>query len=99
MLGGLTHLSFAQTSTLSVLLTGTVCFTTLITVAKPFDLKIKILITLLMTAFVMLFLFAGGIFNLASLANVNMVMIYVPLIVSVYPLFHFIRAIMLRFVK
>ncbi|MEN2667180.1 HAD-IC family P-type ATPase [Listeria aquatica] len=98
-LGGLTKLSFAQTSTLSVLLTGTVCFTTLIAVAKPFDFKIKILITLLMTAFVMLFLFAGSIFNLASLLNVNMIMVYVPLILSVYPFFHFIRAFMLRFVK
>ncbi|RDX02132.1 metal ABC transporter ATPase [Listeria kieliensis] len=98
-LGGLTGLSFAQTSTLSVLLTGTVCFTTLIAVAKPFDFKIKILITLLMTAFVMLFLFTGSIFNLASLLNVNMIMVYVPLILSVYPFFHFIRAFMLRFVK
>ncbi|WP_088840510.1 cation-translocating P-type ATPase [Listeria sp. ILCC797] len=99
LLGQLVHLTFEQTSTINVLLTGAVCFTTLITVAKPFDFKIKVLIRLLMTAFVCLFLFAGQFFSLAPIWNVSMAMIYVPLLISVYPYFHFIRAFMLRFFK
>ncbi|WP_241432884.1 hypothetical protein [Listeria fleischmannii] len=99
LLGQLIHLTFAQTSTINVLLTGAVCFTTLITVAKPFDFKIKVLITLLMAAFVLLFSFAGQFFSLAPVWNVNMAMIYIPLLISVYPYFHFIRAFMLRFFK
>ncbi|WP_099223501.1 cation-translocating P-type ATPase [Listeria costaricensis] len=99
LIGNIFGMSFAETSTMNVLLMGIVCFTALLTVAHPFDFKIKLMIGLLMSAFLCLFLFLGPIFSYTSLLNWGMAIVYVPLAVSVYPFFHSVRGVIMQFVK
>ncbi|PZF91379.1 magnesium-transporting ATPase [Listeria ivanovii] len=95
--GNMLDLSFAQTSTMNVMLTGATCFVALISVGHPFGRKTKLLVGTMMVAFVCLFLFAGQFFSLAPIFNKDMMMIYVPLLISCGPLYWFIRHIIMRF--
>lgn len=80
-------LSFATTSTLSVLMTGLISLNALIMVARPLN-RFKIgLIALMAGLFAIVFLLFGPIFSLVSLLNWKLALIYLPLMISVYPVF------------
>jgi len=80
-------LSFATTSTLSVLMTGLISLNALIMVARPLN-RFKIgLIVLMAGLFAAVFLLFGPIFSLVSLLNWKLALIYLPLMISVYPVF------------
>ncbi len=80
-------LSFATTSTLSVLMTGLISLNALIMVARPLN-RFKIgLIALMAGLFAAVFLLFGPIFSLVSLLNWKLALIYLPLMISVYPVF------------
>ncbi|AQY50391.1 cation transport ATPase, E1-E2 family protein [Listeria weihenstephanensis FSL R9-0317] len=95
--GNMLGLSFAQTSTMNVMLTGATCFVALISVGHPFGRKTKVLVVTMMAAFVCLFLFGGKLFSLVSIFNWQMMLIYVPLLVSCGPLYWFFRHTIMRF--
>ncbi|WP_304057591.1 cation-translocating P-type ATPase [Levilactobacillus namurensis] len=93
-LGSQFHLSFATTSTLSVLMTGLVSLNALLLVARPLN-RFKVLLVAVMAGlFALIFLFFGGIFSLVNLFNWRLALIYLPLMVSVPPVFYAVQAIL-----
>ncbi|MCO6017196.1 HAD-IC family P-type ATPase [Carnobacterium divergens] len=88
VLGTIWHLDYSITSTLSVLLTGMVCFTSLIYVANPLSKKVIGLISSLIVVFLLIFLFFGNFFSLVSIFNKELLVFAVPLIVTVVPMYH-----------
>lgn len=88
VLGTIWHLDYSITSTLSVLMTGMVCFTSLIYVANPLSKKVIGLISSLIVVFLLIFLFFGNFFSLVSIFNKELLVFAVPLIVTVVPMYH-----------
>ncbi|WP_057732144.1 cation-translocating P-type ATPase [Levilactobacillus hammesii] len=87
-------LSFATTSTLSVLMTGLISLNALVMVARPLN-RFKIgLIILMAGLFAVIFLFCGPIFSLVSLINWKLALIYLPLMFSVQPVFILVQEIL-----
>lgn len=88
------NLNYAETSTLSVLLTGAVCLVALLMVARPLN-RLKISLVLLMAGcFALIFIFFGKLFSLESIFNVQMAFFYVPLLASVYPFFYLVQEVL-----
>lgn len=80
-------LDFATTSTLSVLLTGMISLNALVMVARPLN-RFKVGLVALMTGlFAVIFIFFGPIFSLVSLLNWQLALLYLPLMISVIPVF------------
>lgn len=95
-LGTQFQLSFATTSTLSVLMTGLISLNALLMVARPLN-RFKIGLVVAMAAlFVIIFLFFGPIFSLVNLLNWRLALIYLPLMVSVEPIFLLVQDILGR---
>lgn len=88
-------LTHQDVSTMSVLLTGCVGFQVLLRVARPLDLKKKVMIGLLLTAFFVCFLFFGNFFMLTSLFTKN-VLFYLPLILGSRSIFNYMSLFMTR---
>jgi len=87
LLGAEFQLNFATTSTLNVLLTGIISLNALLIAARPVN-RFKIgLVSLMATLFVLAFLFGGRIFSLVNLLDWHLAMIYLPLMLSAYPVF------------
>lgn len=85
------HLSFATTSTLSVLMTGLVGLNALVLVARPMN-RFKVALVILMAIlFAGVFLIAGPIFSLVSLLNWRLALLYLPLIASIFPVFMLVQ--------
>lgn len=86
-LGGKFELSFATTSTLSVLLTGVISLNALVIAARPLN-RFKIgLVALMASLFLIVFLFGGPVFSLVDLKDWSLALIYGPLVLSAYPVF------------
>lgn len=96
VVGKILNLSFSTTSTLSVLLTGAVCFTALIHISRPLDRKIMAMIASLIALFLIIFIFFGSVFSLVSLFNIQLLLFAVPLLATVVPLYHLMRRIVTR---
>ncbi|QCZ54701.1 Cation transport ATPase [Levilactobacillus brevis] len=95
-LGTQFQLSFATTSTLSVLMTGLISLNVLLMVARPLN-RFKIGLVVAMAAlFAIIFLFFGPIFSLVNLLNWRLALIYLPLMVSVEPIFLLVQDILGR---
>ncbi|MCF7522882.1 hypothetical protein L3X07_04920 [Levilactobacillus brevis] len=95
-LGTQFQLSFATTSTLSVLMTGLISLNALLMVARPLN-RFKIGLVVAMAAlFAIIFLFFGPIFSLVNLLNWRLALIYLPLMVSVEPVFLLVQDILGR---
>nr|WP_097558459.1 cation-translocating P-type ATPase [Levilactobacillus brevis] len=95
-LGTQFQLSFATTSTLSVLMTGLISLNALLMVARPLN-RFKIGLVVAMAAlFAIIFLFFGPIFSLVNLLNWRLALIYLPLMVSVEPIFLLMQDILGR---
>lgn len=87
LLGAEFQLNFATTSTLNVLLTGIISLNALLIAARPLN-RFKIgLVALMATLFVLAFLFGGQIFSLVNLLDWHLAMLYLPLMLSAYPVF------------
>lgn len=92
--GGELGLSYAQTSTLSVLLTGAVCFVALLMVARPLN-RLKIgLVVAMAVCFAVAVLFMGKLFSLVSLFDWQLALYYLPLLVTVYPFFYLVQELL-----
>lgn len=89
-------LSFSISSTLSVLLTGAVCFAALIYVSKPFDRKIGVMIGSLIVAFLLIFIFFGELFSLTSLFHPQILLFGIPLLLTVPFVYHGMRHLVIR---
>lgn len=88
------NLTYAETSTLCVLLTGAVCLTALLMVARPLN-RLKLgLVALMAGCFVIVFVFFGHLFSLTSIFNWQMAYFYLPLLVSVYPFFYLVQELL-----
>ncbi|WP_408868740.1 HAD-IC family P-type ATPase [Brochothrix campestris] len=91
--------SYAATSTLTVWMTGMVCFMALSYVARPLNYRIILMITALAATFLLLFIFFGKLFALENLFQIKLALLYVPLMVTVYPLFYSLKKVMKRLLK
>lgn len=89
--GNLMHLTYAQTSTLTVLLTGFISFSALSEVSRPYNRFKIILLSILVITFIGVFVFAGHIFMLQKLNNWRLCSLYIPLLLTAYPLFMLAR--------
>jgi cation-transporting ATPase E len=88
------HLSFATTSTLSVLMTGLISLNALVMVARPLN-RFKVgLVALMAGLFAIIFIFFGPIFSLVSLLNWRLALLYLPLMVSVVPVFILVQDVL-----
>lgn len=88
------HLSFATTSTLSVLMTGLISLNALWMVARPLN-RFKVALILAMTGlFAIIFLFFGDLFSLVNLLNWKLALLYLPLMISVQPVFVLVQAVL-----
>lgn len=98
VMGTIWHLNYSITSTLSVLLTGMVCFTSLIYVANPLSKKVIGLISSLIVVFLLIFFFFGNFFSLVSIFNKELLVFAVPLIATVVPMYHWITKVVRKIV-
>lgn len=80
--------SYEETSTVTVWMTGMVCFVALYYVAKPSNWKILTMIGVLLGLFLILFTFFGRIFSLVSLFQWHLALVFVPMMLAVIPLFY-----------
>lgn len=87
-------LSHLEVSTMCVLLTGFVGFQVLIKAANPLNQRKKIMIGLLMLAFLGSFIFLGEFFMLDSLFTRN-VLFYLPLLLGSRSIFNYISLFMM----
>ncbi|KRN29023.1 cation transporting p-type atpase [Lactobacillus selangorensis] len=88
-LGSVIGLNYATTSTLSVLVTGAICFSALIEVSRPFNLRKVLLVGVLMLCFVAVFAWGQQIFSLVNLFTWRLSLFAVLLLISAYPVFQF----------
>ncbi len=90
-LGFIFGLKYQFTSTLCVLLTGAICWLALVVVSIPWNrMKITLNIAVL-TAFLLIIIFFNNIFSLVTFFNKEIWLFAIPLIVTSYPLFIFMR--------
>lgn len=87
-------LGYLATSTMSVLVTGCVGFVVLYQVANPLDLKRKIMIVTLFTAFLLCFLSLEEFFTYGPLLNRN-AFFYLPLVLGSRSIFKFLMSVIL----
>ena len=93
VVGNMLNFNESVISTLCVLLTGSVCFTSLWHISKPIDKKVVFMIIALVTIFVLTIILFRNIFSFVNIINLKMMILYIPLILSVIPIYKFIRKI------
>lgn len=86
-------LTFLDTSTMSVLLTGCVGLQVLVRVSQPLDQKKKILVGVLAGAFFGCFLLLGDFFGYGNLINRN-IFFYLPLFLGIRAIFNYMSLMM-----
>ncbi len=79
IMGNILGWSYDEKSTITVWLTGLICFIALHFIAKPITWKIRALIGTLFTLFLIIFIFFGRIFSLVSIFNLHLAVVYIPL--------------------
>lgn len=90
-------LSHAEVSTMCVLLTGCVGFQVLVRVARPLDQKRRLMVVVLLIAFIGSFLFFGHFFMYTTLFSRN-ILFYLPLILGSRAIFNYMSLVMNRVV-
>lgn len=93
ILGNIFNFSEAMISTLCVLLTGAVCFTSLWRISRPIDKKVGAMLVTLMIIFILTIVIFKDIFSFVNIMSLNMMILYVPLILTVIPVYNYIRKI------
>lgn len=87
-------LNSSQTSTLTVLMIGIISFRALISISQPLNRQKQLLLALVASALAILFLFLGNPFKYDSLLSWSMAKFYLPMIIILWPLFHFMQNIL-----
>ncbi len=93
VVGNMLNFNESGISTLCVLLTGSVCFTSLWQISKPIDKKVGFMIITLVTIFVLTIILLRNIFSFVNIINLKMMILYIPLILSVIPVYKVIKKI------
>ncbi|GAY73702.1 hypothetical protein NBRC111893_1848 [Lentilactobacillus kosonis] len=92
-IGMLLGLNYQFTSTLSVLITGAICWLALVLVSRPFN-RLKIALDVgVLAAFLLILVFFNNLFSLVSLFNPWVWWIAIPLILTAYPIYIFAQGI------
>ena len=92
-IGALLGLNYRFTSTLSVLITGAICWLALVLVSRPFN-RMKIALDFgVLAAFLLILVFFNNIFSLVSLFNPWVWWISIPLILTAYPIYIFSQGV------
>ncbi|WP_268913480.1 HAD-IC family P-type ATPase [Lentilactobacillus sp. SPB1-3] len=92
-IGALLGLNYRFTSTLSVLITGSICWLALVLVSRPFN-RMKIALDFgVLAAFLLILVFFNNIFSLVSLFNPWVWWISIPLILTAYPIYIFSQGV------
>ena len=93
IIGNILHWSYDEKSTVTVWLTGLVCFIALHYIARPLTWKIYLMIGMLFGIFVSIFLFFTSIFSLVNIFTFHLMIVYVPMMVVAPILFRRYRKI------
>lgn len=88
VIGNLLSWSYDEKSTVTVWLTGLVCFVALHYIARPLTWKIYLLLGALFTTFLMIFIFFTTIFSLVNIFTLHLMVVYVPMMILAPYLFH-----------
>ncbi|MEG0254388.1 MAG: HAD-IC family P-type ATPase [Vagococcus sp.] len=81
IIGNMLNWSYDEKSTVTVWLTGLICFVALHFIAKPITWKIRALIITLVSLFLLIFIFFGNIFSLVNILDIHLMLVYVPMMV------------------
>ncbi len=99
VLGFTFHLDYRFTSTLCVLLTGTICWLSLVMVSRPLN-RLKIILDLgVLIAFVTIIIFFNSLFSLVSFFNPAIWLFAVPLILTVYPVYIAVQGVIVSYLN
>ncbi|MGF7437571.1 HAD-IC family P-type ATPase [Lentilactobacillus senioris] len=99
VLGFTFHLDYRFTSTLCVLLTGTICWLSLVMVSRPLN-RLKIILDLgVLIAFVTIIIFFNSLFSLVSFFNPAIWLFAVPLILTVYPVYIVVQGVIVSYLN
>lgn len=92
-IGSFFHWTYGEKSTVTVWLTGVVCFVALRYIAQPITVKLNGLIAVLFTLFVSIFIFVPSIFSLVTMFTVSLLSVSIPLTLVAYPLFYGLKKV------
>ena len=89
------HLDYRFTSTLCVLLTGAICWLSLVMVSRPLN-RLKILLDFgVLAVFLVILVFFNSLFSLVSFFNPAIWLFAVPLLLTVYPVYLVVQGTLL----
>lgn len=88
VIGNMLNWSYDEKSTVTVWLTGLVCFVALHFIARPLTWKIYLLIGSLFAIFLTIFVFFTDIFSLVNIFTFHLMVFYVPMMIVAPFLFH-----------
>lgn len=91
--------TYNETSTITVWMTGMVCYVALYYVSQPFNWKIGLMIATSISLFLALFIFGGKIFALDNLFQWHLAVVYIPLMISAIPLFYGLKRLSRKILK
>lgn len=103
IVGNILNWSYDEKSTVTVWLTGLICFIALHYIAKPITWKIRLLIGSLFSLFLLIFIFFESIFSLVNIFNFHLMIYYVPMMIlapfvfySLKKIFHYLLNIKIK---
>ncbi|MBO0476398.1 HAD-IC family P-type ATPase [Vagococcus sp. DIV0080] len=88
VIGNLLNWSYDEKSTVTVWLTGLICFVALHFIARPLTWKIYGLLGALFGIFLAIFIFFTNIFSLVNIFDIKLMLVYVPMMVLAPFVFH-----------
>lgn len=91
--------SYLETSTVGVLIVGTVCIAMLHYIAQPINTWIRWMIIGLIAIFVGAFTLFPNFFSIMPLFNKDLAMVYIPFIIASVPLFYFFKYLATKLIK
>lgn len=98
-LGFIFKFDYQFSSTLCVLLTGAICWLSLVMVSRPLN-RLKIILDVsVLVAFGIIIVFFNRLFSLVSFFNPAIWLYAVPLIASVYPVYVFVQSLIIQYLN
>lgn len=98
-LGFTFHLDYRFTSTLCVLLTGAICWLSLVMVSRPLNRLKMILDFGVLFVFVTIIIFFNSLFSLVSFFNPTIWLFAIPLILTVYPVYIAVQGLIVGYLN
>ncbi|MDT2815933.1 HAD-IC family P-type ATPase [Vagococcus carniphilus] len=103
IVGNMLNWSYDEKSTVTVWLTGLICFIALHYIAKPITWQIRLLIGVLLSVFLLIFIFFESIFSLVNVFSFHLMIYYVPMMIlapfvfySLKKVFHYLFNIKIK---